>query len=67
MKEAAERHPLLDPKYFLGCLYDPDEGHVDPSGVTHAYAICARNRGASSRPGQRSIDAARPCMPRIPI
>jgi dimethylglycine dehydrogenase len=46
MKEAAEIHPLLDPKYFMGCLYDPDEGHVDPSGVTHAYAICARNAGA---------------------
>ncbi len=46
MKEAAEIHPLLDPKFFLGCLYDPDEGHVDPSGVTHAYAICAKNRGA---------------------
>jgi dimethylglycine dehydrogenase len=46
MKEAAELHPLLDPKHFLGCLYDPDEGHVDPSGVTHAYAICARNNGA---------------------
>jgi dimethylglycine dehydrogenase len=46
MKEAAELHPLLDPRHFLGCLYDPDEGHVDPSGVTHAYAICARNAGA---------------------
>jgi len=27
-------------------LYDEDEGSVDPYGVTHAYAICARNRGA---------------------
>ena len=24
----------------------PGRGHVDPYGVTHAYAICARNRGA---------------------
>jgi dimethylglycine dehydrogenase len=46
LKEASEIHPLLDPQYFLGCLYDPDEGHVDPSGVTHAYAMCARNAGA---------------------
>jgi dimethylglycine dehydrogenase len=46
MKEASDLHPLLDPQYFLGCLFDPDEGHVDPSGVTHAYAICARNAGA---------------------
>jgi dimethylglycine dehydrogenase len=27
-------------------LYDEDEGSVDPYGVTHAYAICAKNRGA---------------------
>ena len=27
-------------------LYDPDEGSVDPYGVTHACAICARNRSA---------------------
>ena len=46
MAEAAEIHPLLDPKHFLGCMFDPDEGLVDPSGVTHAYAICARNAGA---------------------
>lgn len=46
MTEAADLHPLLDPSHFMGCLYDPDEGHVDPSGVTHAYAICARNAGA---------------------
>ena len=27
-------------------LFDPVEGHVDPSGVTNAYAICARQAGA---------------------
>ena len=26
-----------------------DEGSVDPYGVTHAYAICARNRGEARR------------------
>ena len=30
----------------VGALFDPDEGSVDPYGVTHAYAMCARNRGA---------------------
>ena len=44
--EAKELNPLLEEKYFVGALYDPDEGSVDPYGVTHAYAICARNRGA---------------------
>ena len=46
MKEAKELNPLLDEQYFVGALYDEDEGSVDPYGVTHAYAICARNRGA---------------------
>ncbi|MGH9270296.1 MAG: GcvT family protein, partial [Ilumatobacteraceae bacterium] len=27
-------------------LYDPVEGHLDPTGVTNAYAICARQAGA---------------------
>ena len=45
-KEAAELFPLLDPQYFVGALYDPVEGHVDPSGVTHAYAKAARMAGA---------------------
>jgi dimethylglycine dehydrogenase len=46
MKEAKELNPLLEEKYFVGALYDEDEGSVDPYGVTHAYTICARNRGA---------------------
>jgi dimethylglycine dehydrogenase len=45
-KEAKEYFPLLEMKYFVGALFDPVEGHVDPTGVTNAYAICARNRGA---------------------
>ncbi len=44
--EAKKLNPLLEEKYFVGALYDPDEGSVDPYGVTHAYAICARSRGA---------------------
>ena len=36
----------MDPKHFIGALYDPIEGHVDPSGVTHAYAKSARVGGA---------------------
>lgn len=45
-KEAQELFPLLDPQYFLGAMWDPVEGHVDPTGVTNAYAICARQAGA---------------------
>jgi dimethylglycine dehydrogenase len=42
-EEAARRCPLIDPKYFTGALYDPIEGHVDPYGVTHAYAKARRS------------------------
>ena len=46
---AAETHkiyPLMDPKHFAGAIYDPIEGHVDPYGVTHAYAKSAQIGGA---------------------
>ncbi len=46
MAEAKQLNPLLEEQYFVGALYDEDEGSVDPYGVTHAYAICARSRGA---------------------
>ncbi len=46
LDEAARRFPLMDKRYFVGALYDPIEGHVDPSGVTHAYAKAARIQGA---------------------
>ncbi|MDE4131600.1 FAD-dependent oxidoreductase [Phaeobacter sp. QD34_3] len=32
---------------ILGALYDPLDGHLDPSGTTHAYAKAARMGGAS--------------------
>ena len=44
--EAKALFPLLDERYFVGALYDPVEGHVDPTGVTHAYATAARQAGA---------------------
>lgn len=44
--EAAKLNPLIDPKEFLGALYRRDGGHVDPNGVTHAYAMAARKAGA---------------------
>ncbi|MEM8745056.1 MAG: FAD-dependent oxidoreductase, partial [Actinomycetota bacterium] len=45
-QEAAELVPFLDPSSFVGAMYDEHEGHVDPSGVTHAYAEAAKQRGA---------------------
>ena len=44
--EAKQMFPLLEEQYFVGALFDPAEGHVDPTGVTWAYAGCARQAGA---------------------
>ncbi len=45
-REAADLFPLMDPQYFVGAMYDPVEGHVDPTGVTRAYVKCAQQAGA---------------------
>lgn len=37
---------LLNTSDLLGGMVFANEGYVDPSGVVHAYAKCAKNRGA---------------------
>jgi dimethylglycine dehydrogenase len=44
--EIAERCPIINTKGVLGGLWADREGHIDPSGVVHAYAKAARQRGA---------------------
>jgi len=44
--EAKEHVPFMEEQHFVGAMFDPVGGHVDPSGVTHAYATCARMAGA---------------------
>ncbi len=44
--EAREMHPLTDFSGIRCVMLEPDGGNVDPSGVTHAYAQGARQRGA---------------------
>ncbi len=46
LEEAARLNPLIDPSKYLGALFEPLDGHIDPSGVTHAYAKSARHYGA---------------------
>ncbi len=41
-----ELHPFYNLEGVLGALHTPDDGHVDPSGPTHAMAIGARQLGA---------------------
>ena len=38
--------PITNTDGILGALYDPLDGHLDPSGTTHAYAKAARMGGA---------------------
>lgn len=37
---------LIVTKDVLGGLYNPDQGHVDPSGTTNAFVGAAKKRGA---------------------
>ena len=37
---------LVNTDGIIGALYDPLDGHLDPSGTTHAYAKAARMGGA---------------------
>ncbi|MBT5850937.1 MAG: GcvT family protein [Acidimicrobiaceae bacterium] len=46
--EAKELLPILDEQYFVGAMWDANEGHLDPSQITHAYLECARKRGAET-------------------
>ncbi len=44
--EAKAMFPLMDETHFVGAMWDPVEGHLDPSGTTHAYAKAAQKLGA---------------------
>lgn len=44
--EAKKLLPLIDESQFVGAMYDPFEGDLDPYGTTHAYAKSARMKGA---------------------
>lgn len=46
-EEAHELMPLLDPSQFVGGLRTFVDGHLDPAGVTYAYAKSARKLGAA--------------------
>ena len=45
-EEVARLSPITDTAGILGALYDPLDGHLDPSGTTHAYVKAARLAGA---------------------
>ena len=45
-KELGDRHPLIDPKHYYAALWDDQDGDLDPSGATYAFAKSARVHGA---------------------
>ncbi|QGX98130.1 FAD-dependent oxidoreductase [Roseovarius faecimaris] len=45
--EIREIAPVTNIEGIIGALYDPLDGHLDPSGTTHAYAKAARMGGAT--------------------
>ncbi|WP_170427267.1 GcvT family protein [Ruegeria arenilitoris] len=46
IEEAQRLNPLVNYDGIRCVMYEPDGGNVDPSGVTNAYAVGARQRGA---------------------
>jgi len=46
-EEIAQIAPITNLAGIIGGLYDPLDGHLDPSGTTHAYAKAARMGGAT--------------------
>ena len=45
--EIGKLAPITNLDGIVGALYDPLDGHLDPSGTTHAYAKAARLGGAT--------------------
>jgi len=54
--EAKAMFPIMDETNFVGGLWDPVEGHLDPSGTTHAYAKAAKTLGAEIELRNRVVD-----------
>lgn len=46
-EEVRKIAPVTNTDGIIGALYDPLDGHLDPSGTTHAYAKAARMGGAT--------------------
>jgi dimethylglycine dehydrogenase len=48
--------PIVETRDILGAIYDPREGHLDPSGTTHAFAGAARKGGAEIHRHTRVVE-----------
>ena len=59
LDEAQRLLPLLDKTQFVGAMYDPIQGHVDPNGTTCALSGAARKAGAEVYTHTRVLDTQR--------
>jgi dimethylglycine dehydrogenase len=57
--EVRRLHSLVDTRGLLGAAWNPADGHVDPTSVTRALALGARQRGARVRRHARVTGLAR--------
>ncbi len=55
-QEALQRCPFLSGDSLYGAVYVPDDGHIDPSGITHALARHAKSLGAEVHTNVRVTD-----------
>ena len=47
LEDVHELNPLINLDGVYSAMFEPNEAHIDPSGVTNAYAAGARNGGAT--------------------
>ncbi len=45
-KQALDLFPIMNPEGILGAAYTPNDGVIDPTGLTNALATGAKKRGA---------------------
>ncbi len=55
-EEVLERCPQLAPDSLYGAVYVPDDGHIDPSGITFEFARLARKMGVEINTNVRVTD-----------
>jgi dimethylglycine dehydrogenase len=58
-EEIKQLCPVLNIDDIVGGLYDPLDGHLDPSGTTQAYAKAARQGGAEISLRNRVVELVR--------
>ena len=44
-EQVREKAPIIDTSHLVGALWEEEGGHVDPAGVTHAFAAAAKKMG----------------------